>query len=162
MPIAVAHSDSESGLDEAQRRVVEDFGQLFARYGLTLTFGRVFGLLLISDRPLSLDDIATQLGVSKSGTSVAARDLERLGIARRLGTLGSRRALYEASDNLEPIFEAQFARVRQQLSYLQRTDALLPPGRAKARLRTMMDLHLFWLSESEGIMSRWRQRMESR
>src|SRR5712691_7796641 len=114
MPIAVAHSDPESGLDEARRRLVEDFGQLFARYGLTLTFGRVFALLLISDGPLSLDDIATQLGVGKSGTSVAARDLERLGVARRFGTPGSRRALYEVNDNLEPIFENQFTRIRQQ------------------------------------------------
>ncbi len=150
------------GLDQARQRFVDDFGQVFVRYGLTLTFGRVFGLLLLSDDPLSLDDLAAQLGVSKSGTSVAARDLERLGVARRLGTPGSRRVLYEANDNLEPIFEAQFARIRHQLTNLQRAEPLLGQGRAKERLDEMKELHEFWLRESDGIMERWRQRREGR
>ena len=42
------------------------------------------------------------------GVSVATRDLERLGVARRSGSPGSRRVLYEAADTMEPIFEAQF------------------------------------------------------
>ena len=159
---AAARSDPARGLGEAQRRFIDDFGQLYARYGLPLTFGRVFGLLLLSDDPLGLDDVAARLGVSKSGISVAARDLEKLGIARRLGTPGSRRVLYEANEYLEPIFEAQLAQVRQQLSTLRRADALLAPGAAKDRLREMLDLHEFWLSESDGMMDRWRRKREAR
>src|SRR5437867_608507 len=147
-----------AGLDRAQRRFVDDFGQCFARSGLTLTFGRVFGLLLMSDDPLSLDDLAGQLGVSKSGISVATRDLERLGLAHRLGTPGSRRVRYEANDDCEPLFEAQFARVRQQFSTLRRADGLLAPGAAKRRLHELLALHDFWLQESTGILARWRQR----
>ena len=146
--------------DEGRRRFVEDFGQLFARYGLGPSFGRVFGLLLMSDEPLSLDEIAESLGISKSGTSVAARELERAGVARRLSTPGSRRALYEASDEFESIFHSQFGRVREQLGSLERADGLLPRGRAKTRMRRLKELHEFWLSESEAIIDRWRRRSE--
>ena len=146
-------------VDRARRATfIEDFGQLFARYGLAATFGRVFGLLFISDRPLSLDDIAEQLGVSKSGVSVATRDLERLGVARRSGTPGTRRVLYEAADNMEPIFEAQFARIRQSLAILQQVRGAVPGERAGRRLERMSALHQFWLDESQGIMERWRAR----
>jgi len=150
------HADPQ--FDEARRTFIEDFGQLFARYGLAPTFGRVFGLLLMSDQPLSLDNIAGQLRVSKSGVSVATRDLERLGVARRSGSPGSRRVLYEAADNMEPIFEAQFTRIRQSLAIIQRGTGLLPGERAGRRLDRMRELHQFWLEESQGILERWRAR----
>lgn len=146
---------------EARRRFVDELGQLYAHYGMSLTFGRTFGLLLMSDQPLTLEQIAEQLGVSKTGVSVATRDLERVGIARRLGVRGSKRVLYEASDTMEPLFEAQFDRVRHALSVLQRGDASLEPGHAKRRMADMLALHQFWLQESEGIMVRWRQRRVS-
>lgn len=145
-------------LSEPARRFVDDLGHLYARFGLTLTFGRVFALLLLSDRPLSLDEVAARLGVSKSGASVAARYLEQVGVARRQGSPGSRRILYEASDSMIPIFEAQFGRVRASLPVLHRGEPLVPKGRARDRFRTMIELHEFWLREGAGIIERWRRR----
>lgn len=143
---------------DAQRSFFNDFGQLFARYGLAVTFGRVFALLLVSEGPLSLDEIAQQLEVSKSAISVATRDLERAGVARRLGEPGSRRVLYEAGDDMVPTFEAQFTRVHQSLVLLHKADAWVPRGRASERLREMEELHEFWLAEGQGIIDRWRRR----
>src|SRR5216684_1164412 len=91
-------------LSEERRRFIDDFGQMYAHYGLSLSFGRAFALLLINDGPLSMDEIATQLETSKSAISVATRDLERAGVARRLSRPGSRRVLYEACDDMLPIF----------------------------------------------------------
>ncbi len=151
-------TDAGAQFEEARRTFIEDFGQLFARYGLAPIFGRVFGLLLMSDQPLSLDDIAGQLRISKSGVSVATRDLERLGVARRSGSPGSRRVLYEAADNMEPIFEAQFTRIRQSLAIIQRVSGVLTGERAARRLDRMRELHQFWLEESQGILEHWRAR----
>jgi DNA-binding transcriptional regulator GbsR (MarR family) len=158
-PSSLEHQD---GPVEARRRVIDDFGQLYAHFGLALTFGRAFALLLLSDRPLSLDEIAANLEVSKSAVSVATRDLERVGIARRVGTPGSRRVLYEASEDMLPIFQAQFARIQRSLPVLERAAALLPPGLATDRLQVMTELHEFWLAESEGIVERWRRRRNGR
>src|SRR5258708_39419678 len=91
-----------------------------ARYGLTLTAGRLFGLRLVSPTPLSLDDIAATLGVSKSGASAAARDLERLGIIGRQGTSGSRRIVYEANDDMDALFDATVTRIREGLQMVRR------------------------------------------
>ncbi len=153
-------SPAQGLLDDRLRRVIDDFGQIFARYGLALTIGRVFGLLLISDDPLSLDDIATLLGVSKSSTSVTARELERLGIVRRFAIPGSRRIVYELGDDLEPIFDSQLTRVRQQLAVLDRAEPLLMAGRARDRLHHMQELHEFAVRETEGMRERWRQRKD--
>lgn len=147
-------------LSDSQRRVVDEFGQLYARYGMTPTFGRVFALLLVSDSPLSLDEIVVQLGISKTQASVATRDLERVGGANRLSTRGSRRILYEASDNFESIFEAQFNRVRESLEKLKHAEQVLQQGRGRDRLVTMKELHEFWLDETQDLMTRWRAKQK--
>jgi len=58
--------------------------------------------LPIGDDPLGLDGIAARLGVSKTGSSVATRDLERLGVVRRLGTTSR-----QSSKPSSPIFSAR-------------------------------------------------------
>ena len=154
----LARAERAIELGEARRRFINDLGHLYARYGLSVTFGRIFALLLLRDEPISLDDLACELEVSKSAVSVAARDLERAGVVRRLTSPGSRRVLYEAGDDMVPIFQAQFSRVRQTLPVLQGSDSLATPGRARQRIRDMIELHEFWLAEAEGIIERWRRR----
>jgi hypothetical protein len=62
---------------------------------------------------------------------------------------------------MEPIFEGQFARIRVSLDILRRAGAGLAPGPAKERMREMIELHEFWLRESDGIVDRWRRRSEA-
>jgi DNA-binding transcriptional regulator GbsR (MarR family) len=153
--------DKQNVLDDlssGQWRFVDDLGHLYARFGLSVTFGRAFALLLLSEEPLSLDDLAAQLQVSKSAVSVAARELERVGAARRLTSPGSRRVRYEANDDMVPLFQAQFGRVRASVSLFQAAESLTSTRRAAHRLHEIVELHEFWLTESEGIIERWRQR----
>lgn len=149
--------DRRAAGSDPRLRIADEFGHAWARYGLALTVGRVFGLLLASDGALSLDEIATELQVSKSGASMAARELERSGIARRLGTSGSRRVLYEAAGSMEESFDATFARIRQGLDLILRSEPLLPAGPALERMRLMRELHEFWLAEIDGVKARWRR-----
>jgi DNA-binding transcriptional ArsR family regulator len=142
----------------ARRRFVDDLGHLYARFGLSVTFGRLFALLLLTDQAVSLEDLAARLEVSKSAVSVAARDLERVGLVRRLTSPGSRRVRYEAGDDMVPLFQAQFSRIRLSLPLFQSAEALASPGHAAQRVRDMVDLHEFWLVEGDGILERWRER----
>jgi DNA-binding transcriptional regulator GbsR (MarR family) len=140
----------------------EDIGRAYAKYGLTLSVGRVFGLLLASNEPLSLDEIAETLGISKSGASVAARDLERIAVVHRLATPGSKRVLYQATDEMAATFDGTIARVRDSLGVMSRAEARLGPGKAKRRMREMVEVHDFWLREMDGIKERWGRRRKSR
>jgi DNA-binding transcriptional regulator GbsR (MarR family) len=145
-------------LTEAQHRFIDDLAQTYARYGVSLTFGRLFGLLLVSDGPVSLDDIASQLLISKSGASVTARELERSGVVRRLATPRSRRIMYEATDNMEATFGAQIARVRDAMGVFKRAEKDLTEGRSGERIRRILDLHEFWIEETHDIVDRWHRR----
>jgi len=155
---SLARAQRGRDLEQARRRFMDDLGHLYARYGLSVTFGRAFALLLLSDEPISLEDLATQLEISKSAVSVAARELERVGVARRLTNPGSRRVFYEANDDVEPLFHALFARVRLSLPVFRAAASHAHAGHPEQRLGDLVELHEFWLAEAEDVLARWRQR----
>jgi DNA-binding transcriptional regulator GbsR (MarR family) len=82
-----------------EKRFVEEIASSLAPWGLPPSSGRVYGYLLLRQKPVGIDEMAADLGLSRAGTWAAARVLERFGHVRRYGSVGSKRALYAPSDN---------------------------------------------------------------
>lgn len=104
-------------MNKRQQRFVEDMGQLMVGWGLSRTTGRVYAYLLLRPDPTSLDEIAADLSVAKSGASVATRKLLGFGMARTFGEGGTRRLRYAALYDLDAIIAARSA---QTLAFFQR------------------------------------------
>lgn len=73
---------------------VERMGLLVEADGLPRIGGRLFGLLILSDQPRSLDELADSLGVSKASISTDARRLLERGVVERVTRPGDRRDYY--------------------------------------------------------------------
>ncbi len=58
--------------------------------------GQIYALLFLADEPLSLDDIALRLGVSKSNVSINIRLLESFDLVKQVWMRGSRKDYYTA------------------------------------------------------------------
>jgi DNA-binding transcriptional ArsR family regulator len=84
----------------APRAFAERMGVFFESDGLPRIAGRVFGLLLVSGEPRSLDELAAMLGVSKASVSTDTRLLERRGLVERVGRPGDRRTFYQVVNDL--------------------------------------------------------------
>ena len=76
------------------RQFVESMGVYFGRYGLPRIGGRILGLLIIADRPLSLDDIASTLHVSRASISTNIRLIVASSLAEPFSLPGDRRDYY--------------------------------------------------------------------
>lgn len=80
--------------------LVERFSSGVARicgiYGLPPLLGRLYGVLLLSPEPLSLESLAQAVGAAKSTVSVSVRKLEQLKMVRHHWMKGDRRDYYEA------------------------------------------------------------------
>ncbi|MFO1520386.1 MAG: MarR family transcriptional regulator [bacterium] len=75
--------------------------------------GQIYALLFLSREPLSLDDIAEILKISKSNISINIRDLEESKLVRKVWVKGSRRDFYEACrDYPKHFFKDFFDRLR--------------------------------------------------
>jgi hypothetical protein len=154
-------NNPNKGPAEAERRFVDDVARLLVPWGVPQTAARLYGYLLLSPEPVSLDRIAADLEVSKSSASVAARLLEMYTLAHRHGQRGSRRVLYEASDNYEGMLTAQ-NRVLEAGAELLRAGARdVASGNARERLEAMADFYLVTREAMESALRRWRERKRS-
>lgn len=79
--------------------IIERIALLSEREGHPRIAGRIFALLLLTDRDLSLDEIADGLSVSRASVSVDARRLEHLGMAERVSRPGDRKDYYQIARN---------------------------------------------------------------
>lgn len=73
---------------------IESMGIYFERYGLPRIGGRILGLLMVADRPLSLDDMASTLHVSRASVSTNMRLIAASNLADHVSLPGDRRDYY--------------------------------------------------------------------
>lgn len=96
------HPSTDSGtreaLDAVHNSMLEGLSQLFAYFGFGKVMGQLYGVLLMSPTPLSLDDLMERLDISKASVSMNMKTLEHMGMVRQVWVRGGggRRKYYEA------------------------------------------------------------------
>src|SRR5436309_1480895 len=106
---------------------VDGIGTAAATSGvLTQLQGRIFALLYLQPRPVSLDEIAAELEQSKSNVSVQIRGLVEWHLVRRVPVGGSRKDHYEAVTDFWRLMQEMLERryrfnVRQVLAAVDET-----------------------------------------
>jgi DNA-binding transcriptional regulator GbsR (MarR family) len=142
---------------------VEQMGLEAEFDGLPRISGRLMALLLLSQTPTSLEDMAETLQVSRASVSTNCRLLEQMGFALRVSLPGDRRDYYRISPNFP---ERILAMVQERLSRKHQLAAAtletLPEEVAsgRERVRVWRDFHAFMLEEIQGVLSRWHALQE--
>lgn len=142
------------------RQFIERMGLAIERLGLTRTFGRLFGLLMVAERPLSLDEMVDRLGVSKASVSTNARACEELGLARQVGLRGDRKDYYEiAPGAFESVMAKRVGAIHAMAGLAaEGLEAVGDvPTPARARLTEMLDFYMFMGEQIEELLERWRE-----
>jgi len=100
-------------MPDAAEEFIEIMGRHFEEEGTARIAGRLCGLLILTDEPASLDELADRLRVSKGSISLNARLLENAGIAERVTRPGDRRDFYRIAPDMSTRFlERQIERIR--------------------------------------------------
>ena len=80
--------------------MIDAGGRLCQLLGLPRSTGQIYGLLYLSLRPLSLDDVVELLGISKASASLGTRQLLSWGAVRQVWIPGNRRDHFEVVADL--------------------------------------------------------------
>jgi HTH-type transcriptional regulator, osmoprotectant uptake regulator len=91
---------NEKGMDSIIEAMVHEVGLQYVQFGHSELLGRVVGLLIATPRPLSEEEIATELNVSKSPINQITRRLEDLKQVRRVRFKGDRKYYYEIAPDV--------------------------------------------------------------
>ena len=120
-------------MDRVTGIFVDGMGTAAATSGiLSQLQGRIYGLLYLQERPLSLDDITDALQQSKSNVSVQIRGLLDWQLVRQVRVGGSRRDHYAAVTDfwrvMQEIVERRFRwNLRQVIATADETERALTP-----------------------------------
>jgi DNA-binding transcriptional regulator GbsR (MarR family) len=123
-------------MDQARAIFIEGIGAASATSGvLSQLQGRIFAVLFLEDHPLSLDDIAEALQLSKSNISINIRGLVEWHLVRRVSVPSSRKDHYEAASDfwrvMQEIMERRFRwNIRQVIATCDETSRTAQSGRS--------------------------------
>jgi DNA-binding transcriptional regulator GbsR (MarR family) len=141
---------------EPEQRFVEDIARLLLPWGVPQTAARLYGYLLLRAEPVTLDRITLDLQVSKSSASVAARLLEKYTLVRRHGERGSKRVLYEVSDDYEKMLSEQNRLLEALADVLRGGVRVAASRRTRDRLAEMAEFYVTMQQAMESSARRWR------
>jgi DNA-binding MarR family transcriptional regulator len=131
-------------MTESATQFIERLGLVAEEEGFPRTSGRILGLLLLHEEPLSLDQVAERLLVSKASASTNARLLESLGVVERFAAPGDRRDYYQVTDDpWKRMLGVARRRLARMSDVLAEGEDCLPHDMARGR-RRMKDWQRFY------------------
>ncbi len=86
----------EDNLTQARENFILGMSRISAFWGFPKAMGAIFGALYLSPTPVSLDELAEQVNVTKGAVSTNVRSLERLGMVHKFDRIGERKDYYTA------------------------------------------------------------------
>jgi len=95
----VLPEDLQKRIDKSRQRVIESIGKNMDLYGVTLSVGYMYGHMFFRDTPVTLDEMASIMGLSKTSVSTGMRTLQDLKMINKVWGRGSRKDLYEVEQD---------------------------------------------------------------
>jgi len=139
--------DAQDVIDE----FVERMGFAAQADGLPRIAGRILGLLVIEGGPLSFNDLATRLQVSRGSISTNSRILEQLGVLERASRSGDRQDYFRLTrDPYIRLLRGLIERMIKVRDVVVRTKDELPPELTGVRGR-LGALAAFYDQTSTGL-----------
>ncbi len=90
----------DENLQAVRDSMIRGLGELTDFFGFSPVMGHLYGALLMSPKPLSLDELQEIVGRSKASVSMNMRALERWNMVHQVWVKGDRRKYYEAEGDL--------------------------------------------------------------
>ncbi len=90
--------------NEALDQFVDSWGSMGALWGVNRSMARIHALLIVSEEPLSLDDITQRLGISRGNASMCLKELRNWRVVHRVHLRGQRRDYYVTESDVWSMF----------------------------------------------------------
>ncbi|MFC4739435.1 GbsR/MarR family transcriptional regulator [Flavobacterium ponti] len=88
---------------EAKNKFVQTWGALGSQWGINKTMAQIHALLMVSNEPISMEDIMEELQISRGNASMNLRALMDWGIVYKEYKAGERREFFTAEKDLDEL-----------------------------------------------------------
>ena len=149
---------SNSRLSAEQLRFIDDLAALLSAWSISTNAARLYGYLQITNAPVSLEEIARDLEISRSHAHTAAKMLEDHGNARGIATRGSRRILYVCGDDPGTPLRKQILTLGRMSALIASRALEVAEGPATDRLVRLASFHKKLQEAMEAVVGSGRAR----
>ncbi|MBS4212912.1 GbsR/MarR family transcriptional regulator [Neobacillus rhizophilus] len=95
-------------IKQVEEQFVEKIADNMHTYGVSATVGRVLGIIYMNRRPMTLDELSQETGMSKTRMSQVVREMVDLNIAEKVFEKGIRKDLYNVEQDYYQTFVSLF------------------------------------------------------
>ncbi len=102
---------------ELEEKILDTFAEVAQGIGYSPLHGKIIGVLLVEDRPVSLQDLAKLTGYSASTISLSLDFLELLGVIKKVKVSADRKLYVQLQgDLLEALKKVFITRLKKNIS----------------------------------------------
>ncbi len=99
-------------LIDAKKQFVQAWGALGSQWGINKTMAQIHALMMLSNEPLSTEDIMEQLSISRGNANMNIRELTDWGLVSKVFKAGERRDYFVGEKDVWKIAK-QVAKIRK-------------------------------------------------
>jgi len=149
-------------LSATQQQLTQELGRLSAFAGFNKAIGQIYALLYLSPQPVSLGEIADQLGISKGNASLNIKTMERWGLVQPISKNGDRRDFYQAeTDFWKIVHDILNERDKKEIDHILKSLAQILEKAAEEKNKSERQLYRERLQNMLDFGQAARQMMEA-
>jgi DNA-binding transcriptional regulator GbsR (MarR family) len=150
---------AKNGLGPIEMEAIEMFINFFRLLGLPKSIGEIYGLLFVSPKPLTMDDLIQRLDISLGAASQGLKALRSVGAVKAVYSPGERKDRFVADLELSRfassfIKEQLLPKLEQASARVQRMEAALGalPEDERAETAQRIDELRRWLDRGRSML----------
>lgn len=158
-----------SKIEEMQDVLISAIAQTMVIYGVSVSVGRIYGVLYFSDDPMTIDEIKEEVAMSKASVSNGLRELIETEMVSKVWKKGERKDHFIAEKDFIRNLTTFFVKnLRQERTLLFKAieqakpvfDKIMNDSNADEKSREQAEQNLTYIAETENYMD-WTMRLSN-
>ncbi|HEC95621.1 MAG TPA: hypothetical protein ENI50_01190 [Euryarchaeota archaeon] len=138
---------------DVRKSVIEDFEGMVQGVGYDQVYGRIFGILWVSDKEKSLDEICKESSYALSTVSIVLKEMWKFGIVRRIKRKGDRKIYYKTDLKISDLFNVFLSKLfLEGLYHMQEREKDLKSLELKDKDKAIVDKYLKEMKEFRKML----------
>ena len=154
-------------LDQARNRFVQAWGEMGYQWGINKVMAQIHALLMVSDEPLSTDDVMGELQISRGHANTNLRGLVDWGLVRRVFQKGERKEYFVSEKDVWKMFctvsrERRKREIAPAIHALEESLTIAGAGKDSAGFREQLTSLLEFLRTADLLLSKVAQQEKNK
>ena len=154
-------------LGRAKGRFLECWGEMGSCWGINKTMAQIHAVLMVSEAPLSTDDVMAELKISRGNANMNLRSLVDWGLVRKVFKRGDRKEYFQSEKDVWKMFctisrERKKREIEPVIAALEECMVLCGTGREAAAFREQVTALLEFVKTADLMLGKISQQEKSR